>query len=412
MPMIPSTRQNRTIVLNFISEHNYCEFLKDRSHFRFFLNAAFAHSPELFPPLFHQGFHLHGFIYSIKQDLSIRRIRLKANRQAYQIRPSFVMPYMTSRTSEVSNILKVRQWGVPFWMLAHLGGHDHMFWYRMYASMGRYSVVGTTIKQPSLLPEHLLVDEKHTRRKGNKVYVATTVASNCFLGAEIAQSAGKKALVEAYDVFKQEACALDSEYTPKSVTTDGWEATQNTWLQLFDGIGVILCFLHGFLSIKKRCRRNKDVLHEVGNKVWNVYRAETIACFSQRIRRLKAWAVKNVKLETVKEQIVKLCNKRDQYKEAYRYPGAPRTSNGVDRLMDFQDRQLYAMRYLRGEKKSAQLAVRSMALLWNFHHYDRGKGSSPFEKLNGFYYHEDWLQNFNIAASLQRQYALHKIRDD
>ncbi len=410
--MISSPRQNRTIVLNFTTEHNYCELLRDGPRFRSFLNAASVHSPELFPPLLHHGFHLHGFIYSIKQDLSIRRIRLKANGQVYQIRPSFVMPYMTIRTSEASNVLMLRQWGVPFWMLARLGGHDHMFWYRMYASMGRCSIVGTTVKQSSLLPEHLLADEKHTRNKGSKVYIATTVASDCFLGAEIAQSAREEALVDAYDVFKQEARALDSEYTPKSVTTDGWEATQNAWSRLFDGIGVILCFLHGFLSIKKRCRRAKDVLREVGDKVWHVYRAETMACFSQRIRRLKAWAAKTVKLETVKEQIVRLCNKRDQYKEAYRYPGAPRTSNGVDRLMDFQDRQLYAMRYLQGKEESAQLAVRSMALLWNFHHYDGGKGPSPFEKLNGFCYHEDWLQNFNIAGSLQRQSPSHKIRYD
>ena len=103
--MISSPRQNRTIVLNFTTEHNYCELLRDGSRFRSFLNEVSVHSPELFPSLLHHGFHLHGFIYSIKQDLSIRRIRLKANGQVYQIRPSFVMPYMTTRTSEASNVL-------------------------------------------------------------------------------------------------------------------------------------------------------------------------------------------------------------------------------------------------------------------------------------------------------------------
>ena len=71
--------------------------------------------------------------------------------------------------------------------------------------------------------------------------------------------------------------------------------------------------------------------------------------------------------------------------------------------MDYQDRQLYAMRYLHDFDGSAQLAVRSMALLWNFHPYAQGKRSSPVNELNGFYYHEDWLQNCMIAASLQQR---------
>ena len=47
-----------------------------------------------------------------------------------------------------------------------------------------------------------------------------------------------------------------------------------------------------------------------------------------------------------------------------------------------------------------------MALLWNFHPYDRrtqakyGRQASPFERVNGFRYHENWLENLLIAASL------------
>lgn len=47
-----------------------------------------------------------------------------------------------------------------------------------------------------------------------------------------------------------------------------------------------------------------------------------------------------------------------------------------------------------------------MAMLWNFHPYTRkiqalGPYSrSPFDDLNGFRYHDNWLRNLLIASSL------------
>ncbi|SMD13140.1 hypothetical protein SAMN02746065_1468 [Desulfocicer vacuolatum DSM 3385] len=38
-----------------------------------------------------------------------------------------------------------------------------MFWYRLEASLGRNSLLGTTIKSAALLPRHLSADGKHTR---------------------------------------------------------------------------------------------------------------------------------------------------------------------------------------------------------------------------------------------------------
>ncbi|KAA3663815.1 MAG: hypothetical protein DWQ04_08910 [Chloroflexi bacterium] len=56
----------------------------------------------------------------------------------------------------------------------------------MFASvLGRYDIVGTTVKQPEKLPQHLLVDEKHARFQGQKAYIATTIANDCVLGASV-----------------------------------------------------------------------------------------------------------------------------------------------------------------------------------------------------------------------------------
>jgi hypothetical protein len=61
--------------------------------------------------------------------------------------------------------------------------------YRLECALGRFSVVGTTIRQAAL-PAHLLADEHHPSLDGKKVDIAPTVGAGCLLGAEPATTAG------------------------------------------------------------------------------------------------------------------------------------------------------------------------------------------------------------------------------
>ena len=38
-----------------------------------------------------------------------------------------------------------------------------MFWYRLETSLGRNSLVGTTVRNPDALPQHLAADEHHAQ---------------------------------------------------------------------------------------------------------------------------------------------------------------------------------------------------------------------------------------------------------
>jgi len=108
-----------------------------------------------------------------------------------------------------------------------------------------------------------------------------------------------------YLPFKEEACNLFPDYQPKTVNTDGWEPTRSAWKTLFPGITLFLCFLHSVLKITQRCKRSKQLLSDIKEKVWNVYHAITPAQFSQRIRRLREWA-QTIPLEPVKEKVLDL----------------------------------------------------------------------------------------------------------
>jgi len=222
--------------------------------------------PELFPANFGQGYQLKDDRMSAKQRLRIRRIVL-TDGTAYSIRPSFLMPYLTARTADVEGPLFLRRFGVPFWALARVFGPDPMFWYRLECGLGRASIVGTTIRQGAV-PEHLLADEHHQTCDGQKVFIATTVGSGCCLGAERAPTAGADDLTAAYGVFKDEARDVTPKYTPKTVSTDGWAATQAAWTALFSKVVLLLCFLHGWLKIRDRAKHLKGLFAEVSPRVW------------------------------------------------------------------------------------------------------------------------------------------------
>ena len=401
-----SSRGHKTICIAFVSEGHYQDCMEDKQEFRQHLDFIYTEHPELFPKAMSNGYKLNGSSYSKKQKTSLRRIRLVETGEAYQIRPSFLMPYMIGRTDAVEKGLRLRQWAVPFEVIAELFGRDPMYWYRAYVGLGRHSIVGTTIKSPDKLPSDVLADEKHTRHKGKRVYVPTTVAQECILGADLTDNAGTEALTEGYRTFQQEAHQLDPTYSPNTANTDGWGPTQAAWKTLFPQIVIILCFLHSFLKIRDRCQRSKEQLYTIGTKVWHTYHAQSVAQFSQRVRRLREWAQLHL-TGSVQQKVLDLCHKAPQFKLAFHFPTAYRTSNALDRLMNYQDRVLYAMQYFHGHKTSARQYVRAMALTWNFHPYGRktqlkyeGRRLSPFEGLNGFRYHDNWLHNLLIAASM------------
>jgi hypothetical protein len=397
-----SSRGHRTICLP-IEEEDYLRIVNDPKAFRLRVDDCFSQCPELFPANFALGYELKDGRMSIKQEILLRRILLKDG-SAYSIRPSFLMPYMTARTAEVEGPLFLRKFGVPFWALARVFGGDPMSWYRLECGLGRFSVVGTTVRQATL-PEHLLADEHHQPLDGQKVYIATTVGEGCCLGAEPAETAGTDDLIAAYKVFKDEALDISPQYSPKTVSTDGWNATQAAWKTLFKKVTILLCFLHAWLKIRDRAKHLKEVFAEVSRRVWEAYHAADRRSFAQRLRSLRQWATGHLS-GVVLENVLNLCGKRDRWSMAYHHPGGHRTSNMLDRLMRGMNRYFDHGQHLHGSLEACRLHCRAWALLWNFAPWhpatarENQDWRSPAERLNQHRYHDCWLQNLLISASL------------
>jgi hypothetical protein len=343
--------------------------------------------------------------YSKKLSIPIRRITVSGI--SHTVRPSFVMPCMTGMVRDVEHAIFLRKFDVPFWALAHVFGRDPMYWYRTEQSLGRNSIVGTTVRVPENLPDHLGADEKHTRLTGNRAYVAATAAEGCVPGASVAVSADEESLKDAYGVFREEARNIDPAYAPATVCTDGWIPTRKAWESLFPTILIILCFLHIYIKVRDRAKKKfRDAFTETVSKLWNCFRAPTKASFSQRVRRLIEWGKKSQLPDVIMKKIEKLRHDLSSYTGAYDHPAAHRTSNMVDRLMQRMDHHLFATQFLHGSLHSAELGIRAWALILNFAPSnpltvaEHNGLQSPAARLNRFCYSENWLENLLISASM------------
>jgi hypothetical protein len=176
---------------------------------------------------------------------------------------------MTGRTQDVDQALFVRRFPVPCWAIAHVFGREAMAWYRLEQGLGRCSLVATTVKNPERFPQDLVAEEKQSWGQGERVYIATTAAHDCLLGASVAPSASQAEGEKAYGVFASEAQVLQADYAPQTVNTDGWQATQGAWKALGTHMTIILCFLQAFLKMRDRATKTFGEAFAQGQtRVW------------------------------------------------------------------------------------------------------------------------------------------------
>ena len=401
-------RGDRQIVIP-MTRLEFDECWHDADKMRTFVDRVMAEHSELFPPCLRDGYAFHGFTRASKKmpDLRWRKIRPSGGTEAFHLRPSFALSYMTGTTDELECPLLLASFGVPCWVLTQGYGHNDMYWHRLVERLGRNHLVGTTVRDPQRLPEHLAADEHHADWNGVKGYVAMTAAADCILGIALTKAADDEHLRAAYGDFAAEARALDPAYAPKTVNADGWAATQNAFLSWFPTIVVILCFLHGFLKIRDRCRKNRD-LHQ---RIWEVYWAETASLFRTRMEAFRQWFELQTWTAPVREMAAKLWKRTEDYAVAYEHPGCRRTSNAVDRPMNRLCRLLYAGRGVHGHQASSERRLRGWALLLNFRPFAKRSGQkrehqSRAHRLSGKRYSDRWLENLQISASLMGQHQI------
>ena len=209
-------RGDRQMVIPMTREE-FDENWHDSAKMRIIIDRAIAETPELFPACLRHGYGLHGLARpSQKLDgIRLRKMRPTGSTEAYHLRPSFVLAFMTGVTKDVEYPLLLASFGVPYWVLTQGFGHHDMYWHRLVERIGRNRLVGTTVRDPDRLPQHLAADEHHVDWNGEKGYVATTAAEGCILGVSLTKAADDKHLTAAYGDFAAEA-GSESRLCPRN----------------------------------------------------------------------------------------------------------------------------------------------------------------------------------------------------
>ena len=225
----------------------------------------------------------------------------------------------------------LRKCVAPDGALTEVFGRNPMDWPRLERALGRFRLVGTTVKGPERWPPHLVADEKHTTLAGQMIDLAATAGGGCCLGLAWAEPADQDDRTSASGVFREEARDRDPEYRPQTGETDGWAATPAAGQTRFKGVPLILCFLQAFLKSRERAQHLKETFEARRERVWGAYHAPEARTCSPRLRRVREWASQPLDKPIVREKVRSLCDQRDAFVKAYAPPGCPRTSNPVDR---------------------------------------------------------------------------------
>jgi hypothetical protein len=211
----------------------------------------------LFGENFEEGYILHDIRHSKKMDLPYRRISFSSG-NIYTIQPSYILPYWSGTTTNCKNGLLLLLRGTSLDSVVNCYGENQEKWLNRLHQIGRFSIVGTSVKNGDLLPKDLTSDEKITFWNGQEVYGCITTGNNCILGADLSLTEDEQGLKQSYQVFKEEAPNILPTYEPNSVNTDGWASTRKAWKSLFDNITLVLCFLHSYIKIRSISNRTAE----------------------------------------------------------------------------------------------------------------------------------------------------------
>ena len=146
------TAGDKTICLAIGTDIDYDGLVENRTVYREYLDQQIAAHPELFPAEIAQGYRFHGLVTSLRQGLKTRRIYLPSTGEAYQIRPDFVTPYMSETSEMAGKALYLKQHGISYDGIAYVLGRTEMHWANLLQSLGRVSIVGSTVKTEAALP--------------------------------------------------------------------------------------------------------------------------------------------------------------------------------------------------------------------------------------------------------------------
>lgn len=263
-------------------------------------------------------------------------------------------------------------------------------------------------------PAHILTDEKFATLNGTQIYLFLLSQEELIWYTEwmerTDEAAFSEVIVNALGTIEsagqtEELWSPEVFYTPKSATTDGWQAVQNAWKTLVPGIDLIECNLHGrkrvSATLKEFSKAHPDSPYpdrqQLKTDFDQVFAAPSLAAFSQRIRRLRE---QHADEPILLKRLDILFQKRVMFTNHLKFESAPAFSSALDRSMRFLDEKLLSFGQFRATD-SIDPILNAWAIVNNLRPFlpDAKKAGQSLAEFFGAELHNiPWMEALNLCS--------------
>jgi hypothetical protein len=409
-----STRQNRTLTVDFHDETTYCALLDNTKAFvEFILAFILAIGFQLnHKSTCHGGGSLtrHSHYVRIRLGgLTIWRIQCTRCKAVFTVLPHFVLRYRTMRPDVARDALVATHGGLSLEWCVTICHISPMALYRVICAFGQHSLVSVLTRCGLRLLAYILADEKHSRCLTDKVYLPTIVSGRVIWHLGYSDSKSAVAFTQSYGVFQQAALAQEPSYRVKGVLTDGFDSTVRSLRTLFPGARLGFCLRHALNKLPHKlvgvsasvCQGLRATFHPLLHRCRQRTSLRVVAmgqCLRHFATRI-ATTVGEAQGERVRHWFE---DKKAGWYAVLADPQMPAMSTMLDQAHNAIDCKLFAMKSFHHSGGSQAAFLAGLAHLYNLIPYQRralNAGQCGVEVEGGRMPTSDWMLNLQILTS-------------
>jgi hypothetical protein len=409
-----STRENRTITVDFQNETTYVQLLGDG---KAFLDLVMAFILSIGLQLKHKATcpgggcltrHSH-YVRVRLGGLTIWRIQCTRCKAAFTVLPHFVLRYRQIRPEVARDALLAIHGGLSLEWCAVICHISPMALYRLICALGSQSLVAVLTRCGLVLPTYFLADEKHSRCLTEKVYLPTIVRGRVIWHLGYTEEASAAALTQSYGLFQRAAFQQEPAYRVQGILTDGFDSTNKSMRTLFPGTRLGTCLRHAVIKLPGKLAALASPVRQALRSRFHtlLYRARQrkglrIFALGQRLRHFADHVTATAGTANGARVRRWIQEKKAGWYAVFEDSPMPVTSTLLDQAHNAIERKLFAMKGFHHPGGSQQAFLTGLAHLYNLLPYQRRAkhaGQCGVAVEGGRLPTADWFLNVQILTS-------------
>jgi hypothetical protein len=409
-----TTRENRTITVDFHDETNYFQLICDGTAFvEFVLAFVLSIGFQLAHKATCRGggcLTRHSHYARLRLGgLTIWRIQCASCKAVFTVLPHFILRYRRMSPEVARQALIATHGGLSLGWCATICHISPMALYRLICALGQHGLVTVLTRCHLPLPTYILADEKHSCCLTERVYLTSIVRGRVLWHLGYSESKSAAAFTASYGVFQRAALAHEPSYQVRGVLTYGFDSTVSSMRTLCPKARLGFCLRH---ALNKLPRKLIGLSAPIRQGFRSKFHALLHRCRQRKSLRLVALGqllrhfanrIDKVGGEDHSERVRHWFeDKKAGWYAVLEDPQMPAMSTVLDQAHNAIDRKLFAMKGFHHPGGSQGAFLTGLAHLYNLIPYQRralNAGKCGVEIEGGRVPTSDWVLNLQILTS-------------